>query len=144
MKINKAETLNGMLLLLFGAWIWWQSASFPNLEEGYPGPALFPRMISIGLMLSGILLLVTMAKSEEVVIEKSALQSGLLRFGGGIGLVALYPLVHPYLGFIPTLGIICMGIGLLLGIRPWVAAVSTVGTVLFIFLTFDKLLGVSL
>ena len=145
MKVNRKEILNGSILLLFGGWIWWQTTSFPSLPEGYPGPALFPRLVSIGLILSGLALLISPDKISLVSeIRMGANKPGLIRLGVGIAAVACYPLLQPYLGFAPTLAIICFGIALLLGIRIWIAALSSVGTVLFIFLTFEKLLGVSL
>lgn len=139
--MNRDEIINGVLLMLVGGLVWWQSAAFPTLEEGYPGPSLFPRIISVGLILTGGLLLFSRAVKKDQVTPT---ERQWLKLFGGLGLVVIYPILHPYLGFLPTLGIVCLGMGLLLGVKPWIAVVSALGTVLFIFLTFEQLLGVSL
>ena len=139
--MNRDEIINGILLVLIGGLVWWQSAAFPTLEEGYPGPSLFPRIISVGLILTGGLLLFSrVVKKDEV----TPTEKQWLKLFGGLGLVVIYPILHPYLGFLPTLGMVCLGMGFLLGVKPWIAVVSALGTVLFIFLTFEQLLGVSL
>jgi len=139
--MNRDEIINGVLLMLVGGLVWWQTASFPTLEEGYPGPSLFPRIISVGFILTGGLLLFSRALKKDQVTPT---EKQWLKLFGGLGLVVIYPILHPHLGFLPTLGIVCLGMGFLLGVKPWIAVVSAFGTVLFIFLTFEQLLGVSL
>lgn len=139
--VNRDEIINGVLLILIGGLVWWQSGSFPTLEKGYPGPSLFPRIISAGLILTGGLLLFSRALKTA---DSTPAEKQWLKLFGGLGLVAIYPILHPHLGFLPTLGMVCLGMGFLLGVKPWIAVVSALGTVLFIFLTFEQLLGVSL
>lgn len=141
---NAGDGISALLLCLLGIGIWWQSGSFPSLEEGYPGPSLFPRMIAIGLLLGGIWIGL---KSFQQPSEEDASwlqQASLLKLGGGVILVGLYPILQPLIGFMGSLGLVCLGVALLLGIKPWIAVVSALGTVLFIFVTFEMLLGVSL
>ena len=144
MKINQTELLNGSIFLIFSGWIWWQTLSFPKLEEGYPGPALFPQLICVGFIFTGIILLVRAFRgNQEAALGKSS-RSGLFRLGGGMAIIALYPVLHGLLSFAPALGIICFGIAILLGVRIWVAGLMAGLTVLFIFLTFNQLLNVAL
>lgn len=142
--MNKKEGISATILCLLGLGIWWQSGSFPDLEEGYPGPSLFPRMIAVGLLLSGLWLGFEAFKGSTQKEEAQPGHSALLKLVGGLALVGLYPLLQPLLGFMASLGLICLGIGLLLSVKPWIALVSAVCTVLFIFFTFEILLGVTL
>lgn len=144
MKVNQTELLNGSVFLIFGAWIWWQTTAFPNLDEGYPGPALFPRLICLGFAFVGIVLLIRAFRRKEASSPWKTDRSGLLRLGSGIAAVALYPLLQGILTFAPALGIVCFGIALLLGVRIWVAGLTASLTVLFIFFTFKQLLNVAL
>jgi len=78
-------------------------------------------------------------------VQEGDLQrSGILKMAGGLGLVALYPLLQPHIGFAVTLGGICFLVALLLRARVWVAVLTALGTVLFIYLVFINLLGLSL
>ena len=48
------DYISGIFLLALSGWLWWYTGSFPQLDEGYPGPSLFPRLIALGLFLAGI------------------------------------------------------------------------------------------
>ncbi|NRB53562.1 MAG: tripartite tricarboxylate transporter TctB family protein [Saprospiraceae bacterium] len=141
---NTSDSISALILCLLGIGIWWLSGSFPSLEEGYPGPSLFPRLIAIGLLLGGAWIGVkSLREAKEIRLEFKEKPS-LLKLGGGVILVAAYPILQPLIGFMLTLGLVCLGVALLLGIKPWIAIVSALGTVAFIFVTFEMLLGVSL
>ena len=51
------EALVAGLAVLLGLGTWYLSSSLPTTEEGYPGPALFPRLLAVGLVLGGLALL---------------------------------------------------------------------------------------
>ncbi len=142
--MDRKELISAAVLGLLGIGIWWQAGSFPSLEEGYPGPSLFPRMIAIGLILGGAWIGFSALRQPQEKKEANQQQAGGLKFAGGLALVALYPILQPLIGFMGSLGVICLGIALLLGVKPWIAFASALGTVLFIFITFEMLLGVTL
>ncbi len=144
MKVDQNELLNGLILLVFSALIWWKTTNFPDLEEGYPGPALFPRLICLGFIFSGIVLVVRAFRGSEAELLWRSSPSGLVRLGLGLLLIGLYPVLQELLTFAPALGIVCFGIALLLGLRLWVAGLMALVTVGFIFLTFNQLLNVPL
>ena len=140
--------LNGLFILALGGWIWWYSGRFPYLDEGHPGPSLFPRVIGIGLLLSGLALLALSWLSRKQLNREAGYEPfsarGLSRMAAGIGLVGLYPLVQAQLGFMAALSMVCFLAALLLKARVWVAALTALGTVLFVRLIFINLLGLSL
>ena len=145
---NKKEVLNASLVILVGGWIWWYSGRFPDLEEGYPGPSLFPRLISVGLILAGVGLFIDLLFGKPILSVDQ--ESGTpdkrhwIRLLSGIGLIIIYPFLQPLIGFIPTLAIICFFIAVLLKVRIWLAASTALITVLLIYLVFTNLLGVAL
>lgn len=142
--MDRKELISASVLGLLGIGIWWHAGSFPALEEGYPGPSLFPRMIAIGLVLGGAWIGFSALRQSQEKTEANLQEAAGLKFAGGLALVALYPILQPVIGFMGSLGVICLGIALLLGVKPWIALVSALGTVLFIFITFEMLLGVTL
>ena len=141
-KINSTELINGLILIILGGWIWWYSSGFPLLEQDYPGPALFPRIIAVGFIFCGIILLATMTKNPKAL--SSVAGRSLLILLGGAGLVALFPFLQQYIEFVVALGIICFCFGLLLKVKWWKAAITATVTSLFIYLVFVMILGVSL
>jgi len=142
--MDRKELISAAVLGLLGIGIWWQAGSFPSLEEGYPGPSLFPRMIAIGLLLGAAWIGISAFRRPQEKTEANPQQARGLKFAGGLALVALYPILQPLIGFMGSLGVICLGIALLLGVKPWIAIASALATVLFIFITFEMLLGVTL
>lgn len=139
------EKWNGLLLIALAAWLWWYSGKFPELPEGYPGPALFPRIMSMGLGLTGLLFLVLhWPIKKEALPDETLSERSWLHLGGGISVLIIFPFVSPYLGFKVTLGLVCLSFGLLFKLRPLTAVLAALGAVLFVYLTFSKLLGVPL
>lgn len=145
LKTMAREKWNGLLLIAVSVWLWQYSGSFPELPEGHPGPALFPRIMSLGLGISGLLFLILPWPAAHKSPEKDReSETSWLRLGGGIGILILFPILSPHLGFKVTLGLVCLSFGLLFKLKPWLAGVAALGAVLFVYLTFSKLLGVSL
>lgn len=146
------EVLNGILLLLLGLAIWLYSGTFPDLQEGYPGPALFPRLISSGFAISGLVLLI--AHLPKVFAPGTQQTSGkpssaineprIYTLLGGISIVALFPFISELAGFLGALGISVLAIALLFRINYLKSALLAVGTLSMIYLTFNVLLGVPL
>jgi len=146
------EVLNGSMLLLLGIVIWTYSGTFPDLQEGYPGPALFPRLIALLFSIAGLVLLGTYIpklsasidskNKEEQVGEMAPNRKYLL--GGGIATIALFPLFSDRMGFLLTLGISVFIMALLLKIPLLKSALIALGTLGTIYLTFNVLLGVPL
>jgi hypothetical protein len=58
--------------------------------------------------------------------------------------IALYPVAHQLLGFVPTVGALSLTVALLLRARPLPAALTALGAAVAIYLLFTRLLGVPL
>lgn len=142
-KEHNIELINGIILLLFGGWIWWRSANFPSLDEGYPGPSLFPRLVASGFMICGALLLV-LTRWKKIGGFKMKPSPSLLLVIAGLGLIGLFPFLIEGVGFVVSLAILCFAFGLLLRVVWWKAAVTAALTSVTIYLLFVIGLGVPL
>ena len=136
----------GVLLAGLGVWLWVYTGSFPTLEEGYPGPALFPRVIAAGLALAGLGFIGgSLRRTGEI---RQALGRpawpGVMRLALGVALVALYPLMQAWMGFIPTVSLLCFVIAVVLKVRLIVAALAAVAGTLLLYGLFTGVLGVPL
>ena len=69
---------------------------------------------------------------------------GLNRLALGIGLVALYPLMQGWLGFIPTVSVLSFVVAVALKARLVVAALTALLSTLLLYWLFTGLLGVPL
>lgn len=138
----------GVLLAGLGLWIWVYAGTFPSLQEGHPGPALFPRIIAVGLALSGLGLVVgslrRRARLRGAVSRPDLSWTGLARLLLGLGLVALYPLAQAGMGFIPAVALLSFTVAYTLKARPLTAALTALLAALILYGTFTGLLGVPL
>lgn len=143
-----ANLISGGLILAAGVWIWFYTRGFPNLREGYPGPALFPGILALTLIVCGGALLIhgahrpALLKAElaQVRIDpRSVLNVFVVIFLG-----LLYPLFHNIVGFLPTSAALIFGVAVLLQARLWIAAAVAVAGTGVIYLAFTRLLGVPL
>ena len=138
----------GVLLVGLGGWIWVYAGTFPSLQEGHPGPALFPRIVAVGLALSGLGLaagsLRRRAWLRDATSGLSLSWAGLVRLGLGLGLVILYPFAQAVVGFAPAVAVLSFAVAYTLKARPLVAAAVAVLSALALYGTFTGLLGVPL
>ncbi|MEM7370193.1 MAG: tripartite tricarboxylate transporter TctB family protein [Bacteroidota bacterium] len=143
MSEKSTTYISSGLLILFALALWIATADFPTQSGGYPGPSLFPRIISIGLMISGLTLLFLSRKEEESNEPSLSAPASWQNLAGGIGLGMLFPFFAPYLGLSLGAGIVCLGIGLLFRLR-WVLAITiSIGATLFLYLIFTLGLGIT-
>lgn len=142
------DLIAGGLMAGLGAWVWSYAGGFPALEEGYPGPALFPRVIAAGLVLSGLALIaggfVPLNPFRRAIRTPLPSGGGLARLALIGVLVALCPLVQDRLGFVPVVGAVILATGRMLGVRLRLAVPTALLGALLIYWIFSGLLGVPL
>jgi putative tricarboxylic transport membrane protein len=131
-----------------GLWVWAYTAGFPDLPEGYPGPALFPRLIAAGLVLSGLALVAgslrPLYRRRRSFGEPLPHGPGLARLALVGALLAAYPLLQCRAGFVPALGVLMLAVGWMLGVHLRLAVPAAVLGALLIYWIFAGLLGVPL
>ena len=141
------DIVSGLVLVALSIWIWWHSASFPQLDGGYPGPSLFPRVIAVCLGIAGIILTFKRmpAPAPSPGGRTSRIQAtDALRLLAGLTLAAVYPLLIPFTHFIPVMAVIILLVALLLRIQIWRALLVSVLSAALIYGLFTQLLNVPL
>ena len=133
-----------MFLAGLGVGLWWITGSFPNLPEGYPGPALFPRMIGVALVAAAVALGSAGLRSKR----RNAATPGQGPAWGPpaliVAVVCSFPVLTPHVGVIVAICLICLSGALLLCV-PWrVALLVAIGVTAVLYGVFTVLLGIPL
>ena len=147
MKVNDAVI--GAVLVLFALAMIWQTRTFPAMPGQDYGPALFPVLIGIGLIVSGAILIaggIARRRTEPWFGGAAWLRSPphLLRFAAIVGGLLVYILVSDWLGFIPTAALLLLGWLVLFRGRPVSSLVIALAVTLAVDYAFTRLLLVPL
>ena len=142
------DTVSGLLLVGLSIWIVWQSAAFPEQDNGYPGPALFPQVIAFGLGCAGVFIMFKQWRSKVGSSGKNttltSTLSGALRLTIGMGLAVSYPILIQYTHFIPLMALLILFVALLLKNAAWHALLMSILSAALIYGLFTQLLSVPL
>ena len=148
MKIS--DTVVGAGFVAAGALIFTGTLSYPTLEGGAPGPALFPQVLAVLMVGFGACLVVpaVLARRQD---SPNVVQA---HPGPGWGKVVnaflvfaaiiAFNLVLPILGFLLTALAILFGLMWWLGTPVLRAALAAAGLTLFVYVIFGKILRVPL
>jgi putative tricarboxylic transport membrane protein len=136
-------------LILAGVYIY-ATEQLPSLEIGDPlGPKAFPRLLTIGLVITAIVLLIEIVRGRKTAAPAAAAEPSDRRAYLVVAAVVvwtfLYFLVFETLGFVVATAIYLLVLTAYFNRGKWVANVLT--SVLFSlcsYLMFTKLLGVTL
>jgi putative tricarboxylic transport membrane protein len=144
------DAVIGVVLVLFAAAMIWYTRTFPEMPGQHYGPALFPVLIGIGFLLTGVILTargVARLRTEPLFSGGAWLRSGphVINFVAIVGGLLLYILVSDRLGFILTSLLLLAGWLLLFrGGRPISSLAIALGVTLAVDYLFSKLLLVPL
>jgi putative tricarboxylic transport membrane protein len=147
-RVNDA--VSGAVLALFALAMIWSTRTFPAMPGQHYGPALFPVLIGIGLLLTGAILIVSglaRLRTEPLFSGGAWLRSGphLINFVAIVGGLLLYILISDSLGFIPTALLLLFGwLVLFRGGRPISSLVIALAVTLAVDYLFSELLLVPL
>lgn len=140
--MKRADRIVGFILILLAGFAYYRSYSFPSLEVTETGPALFPRIISIGIIFLSILLITKsfISKTEESITTNSY-KSVILT----IAIMVFYLFGFFYIGFFVTSVISLTLIMLVMGIRnKWTIILVTIISTLVIYSIFYYIFNVPL
>jgi putative tricarboxylic transport membrane protein len=147
--VKFSDSITGALLLIFAVALFWNTRTFPSLEGDQIGPALFPQIIAVGLMLCGLALIVTglrRRKSEPWIEIPSWVPSPRQVAGFAIvtgGLLAFCFFLEK-VGFLICAPLLLAALLLVLRTRWWAVPPIAIGVSLLIHAIFYKGLGVPL
>jgi putative tricarboxylic transport membrane protein len=147
MKFNDA--LSGAALVLLGAVVLWHIQGFPPMPGQKYGPAWFPGLIAIGLMICGAMLVVARLRAADTVPLVALPQwtrraRPVVSVASVIAGLLLYVAVVDLLGFHFTAAALLLAWSRLLGASWRLAVPVSLAATVVIHLAFYKLLKVPL
>lgn len=141
------DAISGMLLVGLSLWVLWYSRGFPQLDNGYPGPALFPVLTAGSIGLAGLWLCYRGIRKHNATRQprpSNKVFAGTIRLVTGLALAALYPVLIQYTHFIPLMAFFILFVALLLKHTAWHAMLMAVLSASLIYGLFTRLLNVPL
>ncbi len=142
-----SDTIIGLSLIVFAVAVLVHVQSFPELDNGYPGPALFPSVLSVLFIVCGIGLIIQGLHRKEKVLKfdiGSVSPAGWINISFVIGAVVCYIFFSDYIGFLILSFIILMILIKWLRVSTVLSLVMSVSVTLAIYLLFAKILLVPL
>ncbi|MFM7533812.1 MAG: tripartite tricarboxylate transporter TctB family protein [Rubrivivax sp.] len=145
------DTLLGVLLVVLAAVFFGYTFTFPDMPGQKYGPALFPRLIALGIAAGGIVIAVRGLRSGaragtcwvSFSPELQQLRGWLAWLAMPLAIV-FYLLVSERLGFLPTATLVVGALCAWLGARLWVSLATGVVTALVVQWFFGSLMRVPL
>ena len=142
-----SNTAIGLFLILFAAVVLWHVQSFPSLDNGYPGPALFPSVLAVLFILCGIGLIIQGVRQREKLLK---FDTGTLTLPGLLNMLFVLGTIVCYIFLAETIGFLIFSFAVLLILMKWLkvktisSIVMSTGVTLIIYLLFAKVLLVPL
>jgi putative tricarboxylic transport membrane protein len=148
-RVQKSDRVTGAVLVALGGLSVWSASGLPGVPGQDVGPAAFPTVIGIGLMICGILITLGIGQSFEAPGEGAEAEPGISRLGGlrvllPPGLMLFYVVAAEPLGFLPTAAIMVLVTALVLGAGLKLAVPLALLAPVGVHLAFYKLLRVPL
>jgi len=144
------DAVIGVALILFALVMIWHTRTFPAMPGQNYGPALFPTLIGVGFIVTGVILTVSGLRRrdlEPLVGGGEWLRSGphVVNFLAVVGGLLLYILVSDWLGFILTSLLLLFGwLVLFRGGKPISSLAIALAVTLAVNYAFSQLLLVPL
>ena len=147
MKFNDA--VFGAVLLFLGVAVLVHVPSFPQIPGQQVGPALFPGLIAVGLVVCALMLIVNGVRhraTDAWMVTGDWMRSRrhLGAFFVTISAVVAYILLADTLGFLIVGPLVLLALFLAYGVRPMTAIIVAIAVTFVIHYAFYKLLRVPL
>jgi len=142
-----SNTAIGLFLIVFAAAVLWHVQSFPSLDNGYPGPALFPSVLAVLFILCGVGLIVQGVRQHEKLLKfdtGTLTLSGLLNIVFVLGAIVCYIFLAEYIGFLIFSFAVLVALMKWLKVKTLSSIAMAVVVTLVIYLLFAKVLLVPL
>lgn len=132
------ETLGALLALLLGGAVLVLARGLPQMEGGYPGPALFPSLLGVALVASSLGLL-----SAGRLGPRGEGEAGHLpRVLGALVGLGTAPFLLKATGLAALAGLLTLWAGFLLKGRGWAVCLAAGVVASFVYAFFVRILGV--
>lgn len=142
-----SNTVIGLGTVIFSIWVLLYARNFPKLEQGYPGPSLFPMVLAVLFIFAGIILIVQDFRSgaKKLKFDISDLSRvHLINIGLTLAAILFYIFVSDFLGFQITSFIILVFMMKRLRVSTFWSLIMAGGVTFGIYVLFAKILLVPL
>ncbi len=138
------ESLVAALVMALSATAWIVSASFPKGDNPLVGPAVFPRALSIILVIASAMVLLGSWRGLTTTgaTEDAFSWSKLARVIGVLAALAVCPVLLAPLGLLVTTVLLTIAVCMLLGAKPLESLMASGVMLVFVYLVFILLLKV--
>lgn len=132
----------GLFIMLVSGIFYAQTFSFPKLDLNEIGPTVMPRIYcGILFILGGIVVIQGLLDKGP----KEEKENTMGYSGAAMGIVLLFLILIPVIGFYIAAALFVAGLLLFSKVRNYIVLISIpIGTVLFIYVCFEKLLKVAI
>jgi putative tricarboxylic transport membrane protein len=142
-----SNTAIGLVLVIFASAVLIHVQGFPSLENGYPGPSLFPEVLAVLFIFCGIGLIIQGIRQHEKILKfdlGNITLAGWLNIAFVLGTVFCYIFFAEYLGFLIFSFVILMILMKWLKVKMLPSLVMSIVVTLSIYILFAKVLLVPL
>lgn len=141
---TNVNVISGLVSLILGALFYILTYGFPDIETDILGPGFLPKLYSILLVIFGLILIINaIVKRKREANEVKSTNYSYLYGLASMLIVFVYILVLPYIGFYISTILVMLALLYFLKIRNYIILFSvSLGTVIFLFTIFEKLLKV--
>ena len=142
-----SNTAIGLFLILASALVLWHVQSFPSLDNGYAGPALFLSVLAVLFIFCGIGLIIQGVRQREKLLK---FDTGSLTFSGFLNILIVLATTVCYIFFAEYVGFLIFSFLVLLILMKWLkvktlsSLLTSIGVTLVIYILFAKMLLVPL
>jgi putative tricarboxylic transport membrane protein len=142
-----SNTAIGLALIIFASAVLIHVQGFPNLDNGYPGPSLFPEVLAVLFIFCGIGLIIQGVRQREKILKfdlGNITPAGWLNIAFVLGTILCYILFAEFLGFLIFSFVILMILMKWLKVKILPSLVMSFIVTLSIYILFAKVLLVPL
>ena len=145
--MKRNDIVFGSIFIALGMFIFTQTAGYPSLEKGHPGPGLFPNLLAILFIIFGGILILkarrpsASGKEEE---DPHPARKKVVNAFFVLGVIAVYVAVVDVIGFLMTSALLLFVLMIKLGTPILRGAIASICITLFINIMFLKILRVPL
>jgi putative tricarboxylic transport membrane protein len=142
--LRRADFAIGLGLLAFALVYYQQSFSIVRgFASDRLGPAFFPRMLALSLAALSLVLIVRALAGRSDPSRPPAMRLGV--FAAVMGLLVVYAVIMPAVGFIVATPVLLAAVIWLLGLRQWAALLTTaIAVTAVLYVVFGRALHVLL
>jgi putative tricarboxylic transport membrane protein len=142
-----SNTAIGSMAIVFGLWVIWYAKDFPKLEEGYPGPSLFPMVLAVLFIVAGIVLIFQDVRNKSRILKfdvSDLTRTHIINIGLILAATLFYIFSSDFLGFQLTSFIVLFALMKRLRVSTAWSLIMACGVTFSIYVLFAKILLVPL